>query len=117
MKKIDLSTVAVECTRRAIRHRSMGPATARLASAYWTNFAKAGNPNGNALPRWPSFDEHDETALQPSHPGVRTARGANVLRRVLGLRPGPRPALVPFPWRVVVCRRPADRSFDADEQR
>jgi hypothetical protein len=34
MKKIDLSAVAVDCTRRTIRHRSMGPATARLASGW-----------------------------------------------------------------------------------
>lgn len=36
---------------------------AETISAYWTNFAKAGNPNGDALPRWPSFDEHEQTAM------------------------------------------------------
>jgi len=26
-----------------------------MLRSYWTNFAKAGNPNGNGLPPWPSF--------------------------------------------------------------
>jgi para-nitrobenzyl esterase len=26
------------------------------ASAYWLNFVKHGNPNGEGLPRWPAFD-------------------------------------------------------------
>ena len=24
--------------------------------AYWTNFAKNGNPNGEAIPKWPAYD-------------------------------------------------------------
>ena len=30
-------------------------ALARLASSYWVNFVKTGDPNGPGLPRWPSF--------------------------------------------------------------
>jgi para-nitrobenzyl esterase len=30
-------------------------ATARAANAYWTNFAKTGNPNGAGLPEWPVY--------------------------------------------------------------
>jgi para-nitrobenzyl esterase len=29
---------------------------AAIMSSYWVNFAKYGNPNGDALPRWPAFD-------------------------------------------------------------
>lgn len=32
---------------------------AREMSAYWTNFAKGGDPNGDGLPLWPSFDGGD----------------------------------------------------------
>ena len=24
--------------------------------AYWTNFAKSGNPNGETIPKWPAYD-------------------------------------------------------------
>ena len=36
---------------------------AETISAYWTHFAKSGNPNAAGLPRWPPFDEHEETTL------------------------------------------------------
>ena len=32
-------------------------ALAKLASSYWVNFVKSGDPNGEGLPRWPSHRE------------------------------------------------------------
>ncbi len=37
-------------------------ATARAANAYWTNFAKTGDPNGPGLPHWPRY--------QPASDGI-----------------------------------------------
>jgi para-nitrobenzyl esterase len=34
-----------------------------LISAYWINFARAGNPNGQGLPNWPAFEEKEQETL------------------------------------------------------
>ena len=33
-------------------------------TAYWTNFAKTGDPNGEGLPVWPAYDASDETLME-----------------------------------------------------
>ena len=38
----------------------------RLMSAYWTNFAKTGNPNGAGLPTWPNYAAQTDLALEIS---------------------------------------------------
>jgi len=43
-----------------------------IMAAYWTNFAKKGNPNGPALPEWPVFHAGEPTVLYlkgEPHPG------------------------------------------------
>jgi hypothetical protein len=37
---------------------------ASVISAYWTNFAKSGDPNGVGLPIWPSFTPSNQQAMQ-----------------------------------------------------
>ncbi len=32
-------------------------------NAYWTNFAKTGNPNGDGLPVWPQYNPQKEEML------------------------------------------------------
>jgi para-nitrobenzyl esterase len=38
-------------------------AVARRLNAYWTNFAKTGNPNGADLPNWPRYDPASDPIL------------------------------------------------------
>lgn len=41
-------------------------------AAYWTNFAKYGNPNGNGLPQWPAFSNKNPVVMhfnQTPHTG------------------------------------------------
>ena len=41
-------------------------------AAYWTNFAKRGDPNGKGLPEWPAFSERHRQVMyfsQTPHPG------------------------------------------------
>ena len=37
---------------------------ARMMNAYWINFAKTGNPNGNGLPNWPVFDANKQEVFE-----------------------------------------------------
>ena len=40
----------------APKYDSVDTAVSEQMQQYWTNFAKAGDPNGGSLPRWPKFD-------------------------------------------------------------
>ena len=37
---------------------------AKMMNAYWTNFAKTGNPNGEGLPNWPVNSSKDNELLE-----------------------------------------------------
>jgi para-nitrobenzyl esterase len=41
---------------------------AETMAAYWTNFAKRGDPNGAGLPPWPSFNTREERVLHLRDP-------------------------------------------------
>jgi para-nitrobenzyl esterase len=46
---------------------------AETMAAYWTNFAKTGNPNGAGLPVWPTYERETQKALligEPIHAGA-----------------------------------------------
>jgi para-nitrobenzyl esterase len=36
---------------------------AKLMSAYWVNFIKTGDPNGDGLPQWPKFNSQENKAM------------------------------------------------------
>lgn len=49
---------------------------ADLASSYWVQFVKTGNPNGEGLPLWKPFDADDPTTMSLSvKPGPREIAG------------------------------------------
>jgi len=35
-----------------------------IIASYWSNFAKAGDPNGSGLPRWPSYDPASHNTME-----------------------------------------------------
>lgn len=45
---------------------------ADLCSSYWANFAKTGNPNGGALPKWEPFTPETRNTLVVTSQGART---------------------------------------------
>jgi para-nitrobenzyl esterase len=56
------------------------PSDRRLAetmSAYWTNFARTGDPNGAGLPDWPAFGRSNQSALLIANADVRAAAVPN----------------------------------------
>jgi len=58
---------------------------------YWTNFAKTGNPNSDALPHWPGFEQRQTFIEFTQYGGIATAEGlripqCNLYREVLAKR-------------------------------
>lgn len=49
---------------------------------YWTNFAKFGNPNGESIPKWPSYDANSKQYIildEPIRTGENLKSGATAL--------------------------------------
>jgi para-nitrobenzyl esterase len=56
-------------------------AISEAMAAYWTNFAKYGNPNGNGMPTWPAFsDENPEVMYFNKTPYTGQVPGAESLK-------------------------------------
>ena len=46
-------------------------AAAQAANAYWTNFAKTGNPDAPGLPHWPAYDAAHDAIMEFTNDGPR----------------------------------------------
>jgi para-nitrobenzyl esterase len=60
---------------------SKSPAQAQLSNAmvaYWTNFAKHGNPNSKGLPEWPALADAQEIYLSLVAPEPVRTRVATI---------------------------------------
>jgi len=47
---------------------------AQIMNAYWTNFAKTGDPNGEGLPVWPLYDTQKEEILDIALDGIPSGK-------------------------------------------
>ncbi|HKI16023.1 MAG TPA: carboxylesterase family protein, partial [Roseiarcus sp.] len=65
-------------------------ALARLASSYWINFIKTGDPNGPSLPHWPSYRRAGTPVMMldaPAHAGPEEGRERHIfLKEVVSAR-------------------------------
>ena len=59
----DLAYVFGNTQRVGMDWREDDHKLAALITRYWTNFAKTGNPNGEGLPQWPSYNTQDHSTL------------------------------------------------------
>jgi para-nitrobenzyl esterase len=48
-------------------------ALAAQANAYWVNFAKSGDPNGESLPKWPAFTAAGDVVMDLAASGPKAA--------------------------------------------
>jgi para-nitrobenzyl esterase len=80
-------------------------AFADILMAYWTNFAKTGNPNGAGLPEWPEF--RGGTILDLGTP-IRAMANPQLARFqfIARLR---RDGALPAAWRQITVPPPAPR--------
>jgi para-nitrobenzyl esterase len=50
--------------RNGVKWSAQDHEVARVANAYWSNFARTGNPNGAGLPTWPAHDASKNEILE-----------------------------------------------------
>lgn len=60
----------LDSRRRGPKPTSKDRQVAQIMNAYWANFAKTGNPNGDGLPDWPGFTSEKEEILDIQRDGI-----------------------------------------------
>jgi para-nitrobenzyl esterase len=58
-----------------VQHDAADSAISKAMQAYWTNFAKTGNPDGGSLPAWPQYNVDTKKYLEFTDNGPVVSTG------------------------------------------
>jgi para-nitrobenzyl esterase len=87
---VDVAYVFQNLDPNDARKNSSDFETMKTMGAYWTNFAKNGNPNGDGLPEWPAFSSEKPQIIylgpEPYIGEIPDVEGMETLDRYFGWR-------------------------------
>ncbi|HUD50221.1 carboxylesterase family protein, partial [Parvibaculum sp.] len=103
----DIPFVFGNLTENAFRAKGAAPeagdrAFSRLMRLYWINFSRAGDPNGEGLPRWPLYEGAGSNVMHLSRNSA--AAPETVAARFAFIESFRKEGVLPADWRAVKAR-------------